>query len=262
MNMTGKGFLICGLALGMASCAQWYPVPDGPPPQIYAQNLANNAEDPTPHPEPRSHYGNPAQYSVEGQTYQVLPTAKGYDRIGIASWYGRKFHGQLTSSREPYNMYAMTAANRRLPIPTYVRVTNLTNHRHVIVKVNDRGPFRKDRLIDLSYAAAKKLGFADRGTAKVRVTAITFDKKKPILATNNKHYLQIAAFSELPHAREYQQEIINKTHLPVQIRTFFKSNHDTVYRVEVGPFTTTATLFNTKKLLNEMGIAHFSMQTT
>jgi rare lipoprotein A len=121
---------------------------------------------------PRSKYGNPASYEVYGQTYEVLATARGYSERGKASWYGEDFHGKRTSSGEPYNMHAMTAAHRTLPLPTYVRVTNLKNRREVIVRVNDRGPFHDNRIIDLSFAAATELGITGTGTADVEVTAI------------------------------------------------------------------------------------------
>lgn len=126
---------------------------------------------------PRSKYGNPESYEVYGKTYHVLPTARGYSERGQASWYGEDFHGKRTSSGEPYNMHAMTAAHKTLPLPTYVRVTNLQNRREVIVRVNDRGPFHDDRIIDLSFAAATELGVVRNGTAEVEVTTVD-----PVLA--------------------------------------------------------------------------------
>jgi len=127
--------------------------------------------DAVPRDEPRSASGN-ASYKVFGTTYQPLATARGYSERGVASWYGKKFHGRRTSSGEPYDMYAMTAAHRTLPLPSYVRVTNLQNGRSVIVRVNDRGPFLHNRLIDLSYAAASRLGILGTGTGLVEVTAV------------------------------------------------------------------------------------------
>lgn len=121
---------------------------------------------------PRSKYGNPESYEVYGETYHVLATARGYRERGIASWYGEEFHGKRTSSGEPYNMHAMTAAHRTLPLPTYVRVTNLDNRREVLVRVNDRGPFSDNRVIDLSFAAATELGIVRNGTAEVEVVAV------------------------------------------------------------------------------------------
>lgn len=128
--------------------------------------------DAVPIPEPRSRYGNPPEYEVDGVTYRVMEGSEGYEEEGMASWYGEQFHGRRTSSGEPYDMYAMTAAHRSLPLPTYVEVTNLENGRTVVVRVNDRGPFHQDRIIDVSYVAARKLGLVGPGTAPVRVRAL------------------------------------------------------------------------------------------
>src|SRR5690606_2164274 len=123
--------------------------------------------------EPRSAYGNRSPYKVLGKTYTVRDSAEGYVERGIASYYGNKFHGRRTSNLEVYDMYAFTAAHRSLPLPSFVRVTNLENGRSVVVRVNDRGPFHGDRLIDLSYAAAVKLGYRDKGTARVEVRGLS-----------------------------------------------------------------------------------------
>ncbi|WP_404474415.1 septal ring lytic transglycosylase RlpA family protein [Vreelandella venusta] len=128
--------------------------------------------DAEPRVEPLSRAGNRPTYEVWGETYSVLPDAKGYTRQGTASWYGEKFHGYATSNGEIYDMYKMSAAHRSLPLPTFARVTSLNNGESVIVRVNDRGPFHSDREIDLSYAAAARLGFLENGTGQVRVEAI------------------------------------------------------------------------------------------
>ena len=133
-------------------------------------------DDAIPKPEPRSRYGNGPVYEVYGTKYTVLGTSSGYKERGVASWYGKKFHGRLTSSREPYDMYEMTAAHKTLPLPTYVKVRNLRNDRAIVVRVNDRGPFVHNRIIDLSYAAALKLDMVRDGTSLVEVTAISFDE--------------------------------------------------------------------------------------
>lgn len=125
-----------------------------------------------PKEEPLSRSGNPETYEVFGTTYRLLPTTKGYKEEGYASWYGKKFHGKSTSSGTPYDMYAYTAAHKTLPIPSYVLVTNLENGKQLTLRVNDRGPFVKDRIIDLSYAAAMELDVVQKGTAKVRVEAL------------------------------------------------------------------------------------------
>ncbi|TPW10234.1 MAG: rare lipoprotein A [Halothiobacillaceae bacterium] len=142
------------------------PNQDGPP---LVRLDPTTIKDAIPKVEPHSRYGNPPHYDVMGKRYYPLRTARGYKKRGLASWYGVKFQGQRTSSGEPYDLAAMTAAHKTLPLPTYARITNLTNGRTTIVKINDRGPFHDQRIIDLSYAAAVKLGFADQGTAPVEV---------------------------------------------------------------------------------------------
>lgn len=132
-----------------------------------------------PRAEPRSKYGNPPTYDVLGQRYQILPSAAGYEERGVASWYGPTFHGKNTSSGEPYDMYAMTAAHKTLPIPCYARVTNLSNGRSVIVRINDRGPFVANRLIDLSWTAAAKLDMLRNGTAFVLIQTLVPGVESP-----------------------------------------------------------------------------------
>ena len=127
--------------------------------------------DPMVRNEARSRWGND-DYVEGGRAYQILPSAAGYDRVGVASWYGLKFHGRRTSSGEAYDMYGLSAAHPTLPIPTYARVRNLGNGRETVVRINDRGPFHGARFLDLSYAAAVKLGFVEQGTARVRVTVL------------------------------------------------------------------------------------------
>jgi rare lipoprotein A len=147
---------------------------DGPP--SGSSRIPDMSGEVTPRPEPRSRYGNGPVYEVLGKRYTVMPSSSGYRERGVASWYGKKFHGNLTSNREPYDMYAMTAAHKTLPLPTYVRVRNLRNDKSIIVRVNDRGPFVHNRIIDLSYAAAMKLDMIQDGTSLVEVTAISFDQ--------------------------------------------------------------------------------------
>src|SRR5690554_2683055 len=123
---------------------------------------------------PAPHQGpfKASPYTVLGRNYVPMQDGRNYRETGLASWYGTKFHGQLTANGEQYDLYGMTAAHKTLPLPSYVRVTNLDNQRSIIVRVNDRGPFHSDRIIDLSYAGAVTLGFAERGTARVRVEGI------------------------------------------------------------------------------------------
>ena len=164
-------FLVVGL-LALAACGG--NVRDSAPSGSAA--IRNLPGDAVPRPEPRSRYGNGPLYEVLGETYRVMDSSTGYKERGVASWYGKKFHGRLTSNREPYDMYAMTAAHKTLPLPTYVRVRNLRNNKSIVVRVNDRGPFVHNRIIDLSYAAATKLDMIRDGTSLVEVTAISFDE--------------------------------------------------------------------------------------
>ena len=158
---------IVGLPVGQAPKVD--PSRDGPP--LTVVDVANKPL-PIPKNEPRIKRGNVSPYTVFGVTYEVMPSAAGYQEIGTASWYGRKFHGRLTSSGEVYDMFEFTAAHKSLPIPSYVQVTNLANQEQIIVRVNDRGPFAEGRIIDLSWAAAQRLGFADKGTARVELVIL------------------------------------------------------------------------------------------
>ena len=170
------GIALAGVLLGLllASCAGKPPVQqvepaDGPSSRdIRPEDVV----DAVPRVEPRARYGNHSPYEVFGRKYYVMDSSEGYRERGVASWYGSKFHGRRTSSGEPYDMHLATAAHKSLPLPTYAKVTNLENGRSIVVKINDRGPFKDDRLIDLSYGAALRLGMIGTGTARVEVRAI------------------------------------------------------------------------------------------
>ncbi|MEE8427927.1 MAG: septal ring lytic transglycosylase RlpA family protein [Gammaproteobacteria bacterium] len=156
--------------LFVSACSTTWPRHDGGPSSQAVDISA--VQDAVPRPEPRSRHGNPEHYSAFGKHYYVRKSSLGFVQKGIASWYGTKFHRRRTANGERYDMYAMTAAHTSLPIPTYVRVTNLGNNRSVVVRINDRGPFIDNRIIDLSYVAAAKLGMLKKGTALVEVRAI------------------------------------------------------------------------------------------
>jgi rare lipoprotein A len=152
------------------------PTPAAAPPATVLPQNAPDVEqipDAVPRDEPRSAFGNPPFYIVGGRRYVVLHSAAGYVERGVASWYGTEFHGLRTSTGEPYDMFAMTAAHKTLPLPCYARVTNLANGRHVVVRINDRGPFVANRIIDLSYSAAARLDMIRNGTAFVQVEVLT-----------------------------------------------------------------------------------------
>lgn len=197
---------------------------------------------PTPRDEPRSRYGNGPTYRVWGVTYEVMESSAGYTEDGIASWYGAKFHGHRTSSGEPYDMYQLSAAHKTLPLPTWARVTNLDNGKSTIVRVNDRGPFHPDRVIDLSWAAAVKLDIDQRGTGRVRVEALSTEPpnqpqtivaatSSPAPAPSGELFLQAGAFSQQDSARKLMTDLNSRFSWPVAIHT-----HNNVHRVWIGPF--------------------------
>lgn len=238
----------------------------------------SKVRDAVPKHEPFHPYGR-KDYTLKGRKYRVLKNANGYVKHGYASWYGTKFHGRHTSTQETFDMYEMTAASKELPLPSYAKVTNLQNGKTAIVRVNDRGPFYKNRIIDLSYAAAKKLGFADQGITKVKVEAIDSKKwakssgrKEVRLAKNEdviattinslpetkiqqpKVFLQIGAFSKLDNAEKLSDKVTKLIAKPVEI-----SQMDSLYRVHVGPLASASQGGELKKFLEENGFEKVSI---
>lgn len=225
----------------------------------------SDLQDAIPTREPYSRGGNRSPYTVWGKSYNVMASGDGYEAVGIASWYGAKFHGHKTSNGETYDMYTMSAAHRSLPLPSFVEVTNLANNRRVIVRVNDRGPFHSERIIDLSYAAAKKLGFSDKGTAKVRVAGITVSadgswraagetRAETAGSSGGAHapgppsnvpagaemaYVQVGAFRDANSATAFQLQVKAMTEVPVNVVQSGKGQNGW-HRVHVGPFETRA----------------------
>jgi len=206
---------------------------------------AQDVADAVPVAEPLARYGNQSPYEVFGKKYFVLPTNQGYHQQGTASWYGSKFHGRRTSSGEPYDMHLATAAHKTLPLPTYAEVTNLDNGKKVIVKINDRGPFKDDRLIDLSYGAALRLGMTGTGTARVDVRAIDISGAAPVVTYNGQDspasadtggtWLQAGAFGERKGAEKLAGKLKQASFSPVSI-------HDVgdLFRVWLGPYSSSA----------------------
>ena len=214
--------------------------------------------DAVPQNVPRSKYGNPSRYTVFGKTYPVLEHARGYRARGLASWYGKKFHGRRTSSGEPYDMYAMTAAHKTLPLPTWVRVTNLDNSKSVVVKVNDRGPFHAGRIIDLSYTAASKLDVLARGTASVEVVAITSKEAvagemDPPLSMQFPAWVQVGAFSSRQNASRLQRRLQEQAGIAGRIKAL-EQVPGSVYRVWLGPVNDAGQLRQISEKLPEWGI--------
>jgi rare lipoprotein A len=212
---------------------------DGAPAQLKAISF----KEPKPSKEPLSRYGNPTEYSVDGRSYQVLRSSSGYKTRGIASWYGTKFHKQRTSSGEPYNMYVMSAAHKTLPLPTYVKVKNLNNGKVAVVKVNDRGPFHSDRIIDLSYAAALKLGVFPKGTAPVEIETLMGP------AGEAHFYLQAGAFTTEILAKRLKEKLAHLTPSPVNI-----DHYKQHYIVRVGPFSAKTMVDSLKHKLTINGV--------
>lgn len=215
------------------------PVP-APPPAV------QSIPDAQPRVEPKSRYGNPPLYEVFGKRYYVLSSSANYVERGVASWYGPGFHQEFTSTREPYDMYGMTAAHKTLPLPAYARVTNLQNGRSVVVRINDRGPFVDNRIIDLSYTAAARLDMLRNGTAMVEVRAIdpavgdtalpapAAGVPAPAAAASGALFVQAGAFADPANAQRLAAKLRGGGFGTIFIRD------DTIagrrmYRVRIGP---------------------------
>ncbi len=193
----------------------------------------------------KSKQGNPSSYVVFGKRYYVLDSSHGFVQRGIASWYGTKFHGRPTSSGEVYNMHAMTAAHKTLPIPVYVHVKNLDNGRSMVVRVNDRGPFVSGRIIDLSYAAAKKLGVDGPGTANVEIRTVSRGQTRPTsvvrsiplskdLRPDIPLFVQMGSFSSHINASNLVKNLLEANESTATI-SHLQTDNGLYYRVRVGP---------------------------
>lgn len=239
---------LLSVLLSVGGCLSLSPSSNRPETQIDVDAI----EDAVPRHEPFSKYGNPPYYEALGKRYVTLKTTEGYLERGIASWYGDDFHGKRTSSGEPYDMNAMTAAHTTLPIPCYVRVTNLETGKTIVVRVNDRGPFSKKRVIDLSRVAAIKLGITPKGTGLVEVKAITPGApEQPLLAAKPSPasqpapefkpvrgdiYIQVGAYGDPANAERMRLKLAAiLTDRPVRI----EQNSDSgtlLHRVQAGPY--------------------------
>ena len=205
-----------------------------PPRSISPADVA----DAVPRPDPILSVGNISPYTVNGVTYRILDNHKGYRVRGTASWYGAKFHGHETSNGEIYDLYQASAAHKTLPIPCYVRVTNLANGKSIVVRVNDRGPFHSDRVIDLSYGAAVKLGYMEAGTAQVEVQVIDVlgvDDRRGTVAGDYR-YLQLGAYSSENSARRLQDSLQALLAPPVFVSQV-QSGESLLFRVRIGPMS-------------------------
>ena len=231
-----------------------------------------------PEPVNRTLAGNKSPYTVNGKSYFVMSTEAGYEETGMASWYGRKFHGHLTSNGEIYDMFSFSAAHKTLPIPSFLEVTNLANGKSLVVRVNDRGPFHDGRIVDLSYAAAAYLEYAANGTARVRVRALlpegpgslsplppspteeldqveVLSERELIEQDAGQEYLQVGAFSNYDSASRLRERVQALTSLPAFIRSDAGSAPGaTLHRVRVGPVNETMDIQQLIAMLSDAGL--------
>lgn len=291
-----KNFLTLGVltvVLALSACVS-SPAPKSKPKEPTFADIKDSAPDQSvdvahipdavPRYEPRTIAGNKSPYTVLGKTYTVLPDSVGYSKRGIASWYGQKFHGRKTSNGEIYDMYGMTAAHTTLPIPSFVRVTNLDNGKSIVVRVNDRGPFHDDRIIDLTYAGAKKLGYLGNGTARVEVVALdpnelaqgvpqpessglivttnTVQTAEPAAPTPKhsggydlpeKTYLQAGAFSSIDSANALQSKLEKITSYPVFVQDTMNAAKQ-LFRVRIGPISDNLELLDLQKMIKAQNL--------
>ena len=246
--------LLCAM-VALAGCA------GAPKPE--RADAGDGPPDAQPKVEPKSRYGNMKSYVIYGRRYHTKASSRGHVERGLASWYGRKFHGRKTSSGERYDMHQMTAAHKTLPLPTYALVTNLDNGRRAVVRVNDRGPFVGSRVIDLSYAAAKRLDMLDAGTARVEVRSVDprdhggIDEARRLLAAKvsapsrgeppapdeaqpavrKAIYLQVGAFGSRNRAERLRHQLVAAVEEPVLVKEpAAGAAQAPLYKVQVGPF--------------------------
>lgn len=267
------------LAVLISACSTPYQTSQvGAPKDGRPTNTVDVSKIPNAKPAPvvRTRAGNAPEYTVLGKVYRTLATSDGYQRRGEASWYGTKFHGRRTANGEVYNMFGMTAAHKTLPIPSYVRVTHVANGRSIVVRINDRGPFHGNRIIDLSYAAAKKLDVIATGVAtvdvvdvtpaqsNVAVSAITGGninklKLEPIqarssgVAPQNQKviYLQLGAFQQYQSAEKLRDKAAMVLSQPINV----VAGKDKLHRVFVGPFNSPQQVASSQNLLKQRGLS-------
>ncbi|HZC87367.1 MAG TPA: septal ring lytic transglycosylase RlpA family protein [Steroidobacteraceae bacterium] len=263
MDRAASPFLATALALvALSGCSltrhREAPAPAPPPVVPAAPPDLTAIPDAVPRAEPRSAHGNPPFYDVFGRRYYVLASADGYLERGVASWYGPTFHGGNTSSGEPYDMYAMTAAHKTVPLPCYARVTNLRNGKNVVVRINDRGPFVANRLIDLSYTAAARLDMLREGTTLVEVRVLS--PSVPDVLTRSSAepppalYVQAGAFADQQNAQRLLERLqaagLERAFIALPLQT---GTH--LYRVRLGPVESVAQFDELAARLAALGIA-------
>ena len=259
----GKLALLLLFIAGCSSAPYRTPPTPALPPPHDVEAIPEASPEPIPKREPRSARGNPPFYSVLGRRYYVLDTSDGYLERGVASWYGPGFHASATSNGERYDMYAMTAAHKTLPLPAYVQVTNLRNGRSVVVRVNDRGPFKDGRIIDLSYTAASRLDMLKDGTTFVEVRALTPTQKTDPPAppqTPQTLFVQAGAFSTEANASRLLERLRGQG----VAQTFVREDRvdgRTLYRVRVGPIPSVNEFDRVLARLRALGLTDAQLAT-
>lgn len=268
LRFAGPAAFVLGIAL-LAGCSttprrEPPPTPKAPPMQPVPpptvsgppKNL-DDIPDAIPKVEPRSRQGNPPFYNVLGKRYYVLESAKGYAERGVASWYGPTFHGESTSNGEKYDMYAMSAAHKTLPLPSYVRVTNLRNGKSVVVRVNDRGPFVGNRVIDLSNTAAAKLDMIKSGTTLVEVRSVTPEDPDELARSEQRPatelYVQAGAFAEERNAQRLVEKL-RAGGISTAMVLAAPKDARRLYRVRVGPVASVAEFDKLTSRLTQLGV--------
>jgi rare lipoprotein A len=226
-----------------------------PPPEYLTAVDIDKIPNAAPAQESASELGNPEFYVTNDKRYLVLPSAEGYKEVGIASWYGTRFHALKTSNGEPYDMLSMSAAHKTLPLPTYVKVTNLENGKSIIVRVNDRGPFKPGRIIDLSYVAALKLGMTSKGTAKVEVEALS-PYPMPLPPTNKYYYyLRLIASKDPDAVNLFLKRLNSKT----EMTNLFLEQKKNLYIIQAGPYDRAMQADDQAKYLVSLGLKNPSL---
>ena len=225
----------------------------------------NSIPDAVPKVEPRSKRGNPAFYSVAGKRYYVMASAEGFVERGVASWYGPTFHGGTTSIGESYDMYGMSAAHKTLPLPAYARVTNLKNGKSVVVRVNDRGPFVSNRVIDLSYTAAAKLDMLKEGTTLVEVRALTPNTPDVLTRSSEQPppelYVQAGAFADPNNAQRLAEKIRAAGIANVKVTAPLPDGRSNLHRVRIGPIDDVPEFDRLAKKLVGLGVPDARLAT-
>jgi rare lipoprotein A len=220
-------------------------------------------------PEKKSRYGNHSPYVVFGKTYYLVESKNDFEQSGTASWYGKKFHGHTTSNMEVFDMYKLTAAHRTLPLPSYVEVTNLDNNKKIIVRVNDRGPFKSKRIIDLSWAAAKALDYDTKGLANVHIRLVQapgkqiddvrLTQKLPKFGEQlpDLKFLQIGAFSQKQKALNIARQLSQLVSLPVHVTDTLANTP--LFRVRIGPLTEEVNIIDVIEKIHQQGFLNTKM---